>query len=403
MEKADILEMAVKHLQNVQRQQLALGMAGDPTVLRKFKTGFEECSREVSTYISRVGEHDATPGLRGRVDSHLTKCMHGIEQIAMLNFPSLAVSSLNEFLRNDVRMYEPSMERQGYERKDNCQIRQHQGTIQLIPSRLPTGELAFLLPNSRTVLNSPSIPTSSEKDLRRRSSAFATVKPAKFPSKSPPSPPLSPNTSKLLNINNNNVRNDGVDIGASERMDRTSSSLPTNDSNRPDVIEGYFRNVDSDLQKSYQQAFASSARLGYCESDNVDGHNLENMDKNISVVEPLRIITNHSERFKRAQVPRETVDCEENRRHFKRHLDDSYEAAETVTNNGLVSVVPLAKIAKTSSSACLTKQYGEAYSDSNSDNANNRKNDEGDQKSTQPCSSRSGEDMDHNNDMWRPW
>lgn len=48
LEKADILEMTVKHLQAVQRQQLALAVAHDPAVLTKFRSGFAECAQEVT-------------------------------------------------------------------------------------------------------------------------------------------------------------------------------------------------------------------------------------------------------------------------------------------------------------------------------------------------------------------
>ncbi|ROT71944.1 putative protein hairy [Penaeus vannamei] len=49
LEKADILEMTVKHLQAVQRQQLALAVAHDPAVLTKFRGGFAECAQEVTS------------------------------------------------------------------------------------------------------------------------------------------------------------------------------------------------------------------------------------------------------------------------------------------------------------------------------------------------------------------
>lgn len=48
LEKADILELTVRHLQNIQRNQLAIAMATDPTVLHRFKNGFSECVTEVS-------------------------------------------------------------------------------------------------------------------------------------------------------------------------------------------------------------------------------------------------------------------------------------------------------------------------------------------------------------------
>lgn len=51
LEKADILELTVRHLQNIQRNQLAVAMATDPTVLYRFKNGFSECASEVSSHI----------------------------------------------------------------------------------------------------------------------------------------------------------------------------------------------------------------------------------------------------------------------------------------------------------------------------------------------------------------
>lgn len=44
--------MTVKHLQNVQRQQLSQAVATDPHTLHKFKSGFYECATEVSEQTS---------------------------------------------------------------------------------------------------------------------------------------------------------------------------------------------------------------------------------------------------------------------------------------------------------------------------------------------------------------
>ena len=51
LEKADILEMTVRHLQNVQRQQLAMAVTFDPSVLTKVKNGFTECGQEVARSV----------------------------------------------------------------------------------------------------------------------------------------------------------------------------------------------------------------------------------------------------------------------------------------------------------------------------------------------------------------
>ncbi|GIY92884.1 transcription factor HES-1 [Caerostris extrusa] len=73
LEKADILEMTVRHLQNIQRQQMAAAISTDSSVLNKFKAGFNECATEVSRYISRIEGID--PAMRQRLLSHLSNCL----------------------------------------------------------------------------------------------------------------------------------------------------------------------------------------------------------------------------------------------------------------------------------------------------------------------------------------
>lgn len=69
LEKADILEMTVKHVESLQRSQAALTVAADPSVVNKFKAGWGEC----------VGEVGRFPGLdaqvKKRLVEHLSSCM----------------------------------------------------------------------------------------------------------------------------------------------------------------------------------------------------------------------------------------------------------------------------------------------------------------------------------------
>ncbi|XP_017461885.1 PREDICTED: transcription factor HES-1-like, partial [Rhagoletis zephyria] len=46
LEKADILEMTVRHLQKLQRQQVAASIVNDGAVLNKYRAGFSECATE---------------------------------------------------------------------------------------------------------------------------------------------------------------------------------------------------------------------------------------------------------------------------------------------------------------------------------------------------------------------
>lgn len=73
LEKADILEMTVKHLKMVQRQQMAAAMSTDPNVLSKYRAGFNECAAEISRYLDTV--NGGNPELKTRVMNYLANSM----------------------------------------------------------------------------------------------------------------------------------------------------------------------------------------------------------------------------------------------------------------------------------------------------------------------------------------
>ncbi|XP_071945999.1 uncharacterized protein [Antedon mediterranea] len=52
LEKADILEMTVKYLRNMQRHQIASALATDPTLLGRYRAGYNECMGEVSRFLN---------------------------------------------------------------------------------------------------------------------------------------------------------------------------------------------------------------------------------------------------------------------------------------------------------------------------------------------------------------
>ncbi|OWR50914.1 putative transcription factor hes-1 [Danaus plexippus plexippus] len=87
LEKADILELTVKHLQTLQRQQLAAAIAADPAVLHRFKAGFGDCAGEVRRYLSRLAS--VPTGLRYRLGNHLNTCLSGIERLHSTDYPPL--------------------------------------------------------------------------------------------------------------------------------------------------------------------------------------------------------------------------------------------------------------------------------------------------------------------------
>ncbi|CAG2115998.1 unnamed protein product [Medioppia subpectinata] len=89
LEKADILEMTVRHLQSVQRQQMASAISTDPSVLNKYRAGFNECATEVGRYIGRVDGVDNP--LRQRILNHLNACVTSLNTAA-----NMASNSYNQ-------------------------------------------------------------------------------------------------------------------------------------------------------------------------------------------------------------------------------------------------------------------------------------------------------------------
>ncbi|KAH8418306.1 hypothetical protein KR222_009194 [Zaprionus bogoriensis] len=163
LEKADILEMTVKHLQSVQRQQLNMAIQSDPAVVHKFKTGFVECAEEVNRYVSQMEGVDS--GVRQRLSAHLNNCANSLEQIGSMSqfnsgyrgqlpaamfggaaaplFPPLP-QDLNNNNNNS------SSSGGGGNNSNSSAPAIQMGGLQLIPSRLPSGEFALIMPNSAT-------------------------------------------------------------------------------------------------------------------------------------------------------------------------------------------------------------------------------------------------------------
>ncbi|XP_075167271.1 deadpan [Haematobia irritans] len=161
LEKADILEMTVKHLQSVQRQQLNMALQTDPTVIHKFKTGFSECAEEVNRYISQLDGVDEA--VRQRLNGHLRSCATSLDQIgSMTNFNNgyqrnggpgnlFASNNLPLAVNNNGSLF-PSLS-QDLNASQGIQM----GGVQLIPSRLPSGEFALIVPNTTNATQTSSL------------------------------------------------------------------------------------------------------------------------------------------------------------------------------------------------------------------------------------------------------
>lgn len=178
--------MTVKHLQTVQRQQLSTAVATDPAVLTKFRSGFSECATEVSRYVSHLENVD--PVIKQRLVSHLNNCVNNLQQMAP--FYNHYVPYMPERLYPEVKVGFQSDFQNGDENNNGSARIQIPNRVQLIPSRLPTGELALLVPHSAGIsANFPFFPPATDSSLRiGQSSAFTAVQ-------RPHSPVLSPSTS----------------------------------------------------------------------------------------------------------------------------------------------------------------------------------------------------------------
>ncbi|XP_035163126.1 transcription factor HES-4 isoform X2 [Callithrix jacchus] len=73
LEKADILEMTVKHLQSLRRVQVTAALSYDPAVLGKYRAGFHECLAEVNRFLA--GCEGVPADVRSRLLGHLASCL----------------------------------------------------------------------------------------------------------------------------------------------------------------------------------------------------------------------------------------------------------------------------------------------------------------------------------------
>ncbi|KAM9298827.1 transcription factor HES-4 [Gastrophryne carolinensis] len=142
LEKADILEMTVKHLRNLQRVQMTAALTADPSVLGKYRAGFNECMNEVTRFLSTC--EGVNTEVRTRLLGHLSGCLGQIvamnyqqppsSQSMHVQLPSAPVSAA-QVPPMSCKM--PSAEA--------VSPKVFQGGFQLVPAT--DGQFAFLIPN----------------------------------------------------------------------------------------------------------------------------------------------------------------------------------------------------------------------------------------------------------------
>uniref|UniRef100_A0A336LPM3 CSON000219 protein n=1 Tax=Culicoides sonorensis TaxID=179676 RepID=A0A336LPM3_CULSO len=156
LEKADILEMTVKHLQNLQRQQSTISQLADSNVMNKFKAGFTECANEVGRFPG------IEPMVKRRLLQHLNNCINGVSSPIKHETPIAPHQSQTQQPNSTVQVHilpsPPSSPQQEPMLIQSSQITAtangyylSNGSgagIQLIPTKLSNGSVAFVLPQS---------------------------------------------------------------------------------------------------------------------------------------------------------------------------------------------------------------------------------------------------------------
>ncbi|XP_055536571.1 protein deadpan-like isoform X2 [Wyeomyia smithii] len=171
LEKADILDLTVKHLQDIERRKLTIAMAVDPGVVDKFKTGFNECIEEIDKYLNNVPGVDN--GMKQRVSNHLKNYLR------FQRFPQPGAAG-------GPSPFAGLFGRSSDEINNNGRLAMD--AMSLIPSLLPSGELAFIMPHQSgpglpffpRFPVTPAVVTRHFKPITQDKAPYA------------PSPPLSP-------------------------------------------------------------------------------------------------------------------------------------------------------------------------------------------------------------------
>merc|ERR1711997_259728 len=78
LEKADVLELTVKHLRKLKRKN-ALGLTPQATYAGRFRAGYSHCAQEVSKFITHQNPTSADSATSARLLSHLANCLHTLD------------------------------------------------------------------------------------------------------------------------------------------------------------------------------------------------------------------------------------------------------------------------------------------------------------------------------------
>lgn len=134
--------MTVKHLESMQRNNVALSAATESTVANKFKAGFTECTNEVNRFPG------LEPHVRKRLMQHLNTYFH---KESVSSSPKTPPAPPPE--TSNLQLHLDSSQ--------NAILLGAAGSacgVQLVPTRLPNGDIALVLPSRSTETSPPPPP-----------------------------------------------------------------------------------------------------------------------------------------------------------------------------------------------------------------------------------------------------
>lgn len=104
MEKADILELTVRHLHSLRRQN-GLSTRSENSYAEKFKAGFRHCAAEVSNFMGVVDQKTSTQILK-----HLNGCISHLERSTNSAFSPQAHPQANRLQPINVPANRPTIQ-----------------------------------------------------------------------------------------------------------------------------------------------------------------------------------------------------------------------------------------------------------------------------------------------------
>ncbi|XP_050713037.1 transcription factor HES-4-like [Eriocheir sinensis] len=139
LEKADILEMTVRHVQALHRHEAATGRSLNTDATAKYRAGFTQCAAEVSKFLAGVG--GLPSDLHTRILAHLSS--YNLPESQAVKPEATAVKALT-----------PA----GSPQQKEAQQGSVAG-VPLIQARLTSGQLALVLPSWTALPTGSSLPT----------------------------------------------------------------------------------------------------------------------------------------------------------------------------------------------------------------------------------------------------